>query len=246
MKKTYHRGELYSIHVITAVVYLLLATGMIFYYAGKLDKAGARKAYSLLGFIVTPAVTIMIQALVYGLSLIPFGLTTSLLIIFIQQIIGMITKDHLTGLDNHRAFEKKLAECVQNRPEESELFVMMIDANDFKGINDTFGHDVGDEALAHIAAALRRASTYQDYLARLGGDEFVIIGTRLELHEIEELCINIQEEMKVENIGLPYMLSVSVGYEVYNHKKHKNGSALYQGADAKMYENKRAFHNVNK
>ena len=123
---------------------------------------------------------------------------------------------------------------------------MMIDANDFKGINDTFGHDVGDEALAHIAAALRRASTYQDYVARLGGDEFVIIGTRLELHEIEELCINIQEEMKVENIGLPYMLSVSVGYEVYNHKKHKNGTVLYQKADAKMYENKRAFHGENK
>jgi len=238
----YHRGELYFLHVTFAVLYLFFAASLVFFFAGKNDKAGARKAYSLLGFIVAPAVTIMIQALCYGLSLIPFGITTSLLIIFVQQIIGMITKDHLTGLDNHRAFEKKLSECIQNRPDEGELFVMMIDANDFKAINDTFGHDVGDEALAHIASALRRAGTHQDYLARLGGDEFAIIGVRRERHEIEELNINISEEMKVENIGLPYMLSVSVGYEVYDYKMHTNGNVLFQKADAKMYENKRRFH----
>ena len=238
----YHRGELYFLHVAFAGLYLFMAITLVFFFAGKQDKAGARKAYALLGFIVTPALSIMIQAVCYGLSLIPFGITTSLLIIFIQQIIGMITKDHLTGLDNHRAFEKKLFECIQNRPDEGELFIMMIDANDFKSINDTFGHDVGDAALAHIATALRRAGTYQDYLARLGGDEFVIIGVRQERHEIDELSTNIMEEMKVENIGLPYMLSVSVGYEIYNYKIHKNGTALYKKADEKMYENKRRYH----
>lgn len=238
----YHRGELYSIHILTAALYFVIATGIIFVAAGKKDRVQAREAYALLGFIIAPAVSIVVQVMFYGLSLIPFGITISMLIIFLQRIIAMITKDHLTGLDNHRSFERNLEDKVRSVTGQQKLFVMMVDADHFKAINDTYGHDVGDEALIRIANVLRRVSSTGDYLARLGGDEFVIIGFREKEEEIDRLSDRISEEMELENAQVPYTLSVSAGYDIFEHKKHKNGTGLYKSADEMMYKNKRQFH----
>ncbi len=238
----YHRGELYVIHITLASLYFALATGIVFVAAGKRNGARAKEAYGLLGFLIAPALGIIFQTMYYGISMIPFGITISMLIIFLQKIIAMITKDDLTGLDNHRSFEKQLEEKVRNVTEDQKLFVMMVDANFFKSINDTYGHDTGDEALVQIAQALRCACDDKDYIARIGGDEFVVIGLREKEKEVERLCDRISAEMEVRNSRLPYELSVSTGYDIFEQKKHKDGTALYKSADEKMYEHKRQFH----
>lgn len=238
----YHRGEFYIIHIMTAVLYIITAVGIVLVAASGQDKAKARETYGLLGFVTAPAITILIQASFYGVSLIPFGITISLLMIFLQRIIAMITKDHLTGLDNYRAFEKKLEEKIRSVTDEDKLFVMMIDANYFKTINDTFGHDAGDEALVKIAQCLRLACNSRDYIARLGGDEFVVVGVRRNEEQIEDLSWNIHSNLDEETRKSDYLLSVSTGYEIYDDRKHRTGAELYKKADEKMYENKRLYH----
>ena len=238
----YHRGELYIIHIMMAVTYILTAIVVVLAAASAQERPRAKETLGLLGFVVSPAITLGIQASYYGVSLIPFGITISLLMIFLQRIIGMITKDHLTGLDNRRAFERKLEDAVRNATDNEKLFVMMVDANYFKTINDTYGHDVGDEALIRIAQAMKKVCEDSDYIARLGGDEFVIIGNRESEEQIEELSWSINNQMEEETRKSGYLLSVSVGYEVYHYRKHKTGAELYKKADERMYENKRHYH----
>lgn len=238
----YHRGDLYIIHVMMAVTYILTAIVIVLAAASGQERSRAKESLGLLGFVISPAITLGIQALHYGISLIPFGITISLLMIFLQRIIGMITKDHLTGLDNRRAFERRLEEAVRNANDSEKLFVMMVDANYFKTINDTYGHDVGDEALVRIADVMRKVCEDGDYIARLGGDEFVIVGTRKSEDLIEELGWSINNRMEEETRRSGYLLSVSIGYEVYHYRTHKTGAELYKKADERMYENKRQYH----
>jgi diguanylate cyclase (GGDEF)-like protein len=88
--------------------------------------------------------------------------------------------DHLTGLPNRRLFEDRLAAALlQSQRNNTRTALLMIDLNGFKQINDSLGHDIGDELLQHISRSLRHAIRAPDTLARLGGDEFIIIATDL-------------------------------------------------------------------
>lgn len=84
--------------------------------------------------------------------------------------------DHLTGLPNRYAFEQALNSAIQQFSETSAPFaVMFIDINDFKLVNDRFGHDAGDRALIEIALRLRTHVRQNDLVARYAGDEFVVL-----------------------------------------------------------------------
>ena len=100
--------------------------------------------------------------------------------------------------------------------------------------------------MVKIAQGLRRACGSKDYIARLGGDEFVIVGTRKTEEQIDDLSWRIQSYMDDETRRSEYLLSVSTGYEIYDHRKHRTGAELYKKADEKMYENKRLYHQGNR
>lgn len=95
--------------------------------------------------------------------------------------------DHLTGLPNRYAFEQNLNTAIQQYSQSGQPFaIMFIDINDFKMINDRFGHDVGDQALIEFALRLRTHVRQHDLVARYAGDEFVVI---LEnIHSSEDLA----------------------------------------------------------
>ena len=85
--------------------------------------------------------------------------------------------DALTGLLNRRLTEQALSEVFERRRtgHTSELAVLMIDIDHFKSINDTYGHDVGDEVIVHVSQTMRRSLRDTDCLGRWGGEEFVIV-----------------------------------------------------------------------
>jgi diguanylate cyclase len=117
-----------------------------------------------------------------------FLVTIGMLLVLLEQQVATnewyAFHDHLTGLPNQRLFEDRLATAIeQSRLNNSRTALLMVDLDGFKLINDTYGHDIGDELLRKIAENLGSAIRPLDTLARLGGDEFILIATGLPSHE---------------------------------------------------------------
>jgi diguanylate cyclase (GGDEF)-like protein len=96
--------------------------------------------------------------------------------ILFERTHELATRDPLTGLLNRRAFADRLADALASRAESGQtLTYVMIDVDDFKTINDTYGHGHGDSVLQHVAATLLRGARARDSIGRYAGDEFVVL-----------------------------------------------------------------------
>ncbi len=150
--------------------------------------------------------------------------------------------DPLTGAANRKAFDEACRSFVRKK----EPFALMyLDLNDFKPINDTYGHDVGDAVLQYVASTILSYLSEEDVLARLGGDEFVILLSR-KRHQVkafvETLERNLIGEKKIANHRLA--ISVSIGIALYPENA-TDPEKLTQCADKAMYrakKGKKAYH----
>ncbi|MCG8480959.1 MAG: diguanylate cyclase [Spirochaetales bacterium] len=99
-----------------------------------------------------------------------------------ERISRVANRDHLTGLANRRMFQEILTAQLQSRQDGTRpLALLYIDLDDFKPINDTYGHEAGDDVLRAVAKRLREGTRSDDLVARVGGDEFIIM-----LHDIAD------------------------------------------------------------
>lgn len=154
--------------------------------------------------------------------------------------------DHLTGLANRRLFEDRLVAAIQqSKRNNTRTALLMLDLNGFKLINDSHGHEVGDEVLLHISNNLRGAIREPDTLARLGGDEFIIIATDLPRDRPAELIAEAsiarisRALRKPVNInGHSLTVAGSIGVAVYPDDT-TDEVLLRRLADQRMYQQKR-------
>ncbi len=152
------------------------------------------------------------------------------------------TIDELTGLGNRRGFtllaEKSLRLCDRQGITATLVF---IDLDDFKTINDRFGHAEGDRALAAFAGELRRSFRDSDICARIGGDEFVVLLTDATSDDAMAIVKRFEQALATYNRrkGGRYELAMSCGVVQYDHGKHGKLDALIHAGDAAMYEAKR-------
>lgn len=165
-------------------------------------------------------------------------LSLTILFIYLNAQNRQITTDELTGLNNRRELEQQLIKKMEQERDGS-LGMLMLDINDFKKINDTLGHAVGDEALWETADILRRIFGKQrTFLARYGGDEFAVIG---EWADAQEACAAIAA-VEAETVrfnreeGKKYTLSFSIGYALYTEAD--SPEMLVKKADERMYAEK--------
>ena len=150
----------------------------------------------------------------------------------------------MTGVYNRRAFNKRANKIYYSN---KSMFLMLMDADDFKIINDKYGHLEGDQALIQIAYILNSAinNTHKNYsLARYGGDEFVIVGNIQNKDEVAQLINQIEEEEKKYNkeTNNKYNIKLSIGYALQNDN-HTSVEDLIKEADALMYAKKRKRKN---
>ncbi len=123
--------------------------------------------------------------------------------------------DPLTGLWNHRAFHERLRNAmVRGSSERESVALVMLDLDDFKRVNDVYGHAVGDHALAELADVLRGAVRQSDDVCRTGGEEFAIILPSGDLGIAEALAERVAERVALTDFGPVGTLSVSVGIAV--------------------------------
>ncbi|NBC69854.1 GGDEF domain-containing protein [Paenibacillus sacheonensis] len=148
------------------------------------------------------------------------------------------TTDSLTGAYNRRfieaTFKKLLRKAARRR---KRMTVIMLDVNDFKEVNDRFGHHQGDTALALIADTLRSCSERGEFVGRWGGDEFILICPYADDKGIERITKRIHEQLLGISRRIGLRLSVSIGYAVFPDQG-KDLSQLTYTADKNMYADK--------
>ncbi len=162
------------------------------------------------------------------------------------KLFDLATTDGLTKLFVHRYFHILLDQEIQRSRRYGRTFsLVMIDIDNFKEFNDTYGHQVGDEVLRHVARAIRQNTRAVDISARYGGEEFAVIlpETDLEagLAAAEKLRRSI-EEMEIRHSSGSSKLTVSIGLAAFpHHAGDKDG--LIRSADGALYGSKRSGKN---
>ncbi len=159
---------------------------------------------------------------------------------FEDELSHQALHDPLTGLGNRALLTEHLEHALARLPKPPGLLaVLFLDLDHFKLINDTLGHEAGDELLVMVAALLQQALRPHDLVTRLGGDEFVVVcQDLLGLAGLEALARRVTSELNVpvELRGREVMLSASVG--VVAATRETTGSQLLRDADAAMYQAK--------
>lgn len=162
-------------------------------------------------------------------------LALAILFIYLNTQNRQITTDALTGLNNRREFDQQIVRKAEQFHGEN-WGILMLDVDEFKVINDTLGHAVGDEALWEVADILRRTlGEERTFLARYGGDEFAVIGAWESEAEIHMAIMKVEEEAARfnEQSGKKYKLSLSIGYAMWKEVGMLEG--LVEKADERMY-----------
>ena len=163
---------------------------------------------------------------------------TALFCLFVENSSQSVSTDTLTRVNNRQNLNRFMTYKLINY--EEQVWLMMIDADHFKSINDSFGHLEGDAALERISGILKKACqsvASRPFIARYGGDEFVIVmeGTEEEANRLIERIHALMKESDQE--GKPYQLRVSIG--LAKRKAGMTYEQLVDEADARLYEVKK-------
>ncbi|WP_290926355.1 GGDEF domain-containing protein [Fibrobacter sp.] len=167
-----------------------------------------------------------------------FWCTFIILFVYLHLQNQLISTDSLTMLNNRN----RLHDFLLQQREEKDSFVIMVDVDHFKQINDTYGHAEGDRALVLVSQALKKACeqlSYSMFLCRYGGDEFLMIAqTDVPDEVVKKIKDCLQEEVSKENGSRSYTIEASMGFARWDGRPDSFKESMVN-ADKKMYEDKR-------
>ena len=186
-------------------------------------------------FIIPCMIGTMIQGFFFGVSTILLCVAIAFIIVYIEIQISISFIDDLSGLYNRKYMNHYLNKLQNDKTK--HVYGFMMDINDFKAINDTYGHLKGDYALIQFGIILQHSIDKDSVAIRMGGDEFVIFA-KLKSDE-EALALKKQIKYNVRQFNIkskePFHLSFSIGIAKFNGK---NTDAFLSAMDDSMYEAK--------
>jgi len=239
----YQRGPLIYATVAVPIIYYCMSTAIA---AREMRHPGRSRELSeymvIIMFPLPIFVGSLIELLYYGMSAVWITSAIAILVLFIDKQNQQMSKDGLTGLFNRAHTNTQLAWEIRSlKGADHMLMVMMLDIDDFKSINDKFGHLEGDKALVFAADVLKKNCRRADYVGRYGGDEFLIIGRVYSIKDAELIEQRIQRGIVEANRDseLEVSLAFSIGYEICGPSDSVTMDEILNGADQKMYEVKR-------
>lgn len=153
-----------------------------------------------------------------------------------QRLNALATEDGLTGIANHRAFQERLNTLVAEGRRGRPFCMALLDVDNFKSFNDSFGHQAGDEVLKAVAACLKANVRETDFVARYGGEEFCVLLVDVNCERAGELC----EVLRAAIAALPNphrRVTASFGVAEFGGSI-LDGEALIRAADEALYRAK--------
>lgn len=174
------------------------------------------------------------------ISIIVIFITVYLIKNYNKKLERLAGKDQLTNINNRRLFEQKLNSFITlNHREKREITIFFMDIDDFKKVNDEFGHVIGDKVLIRIAKILEENTRKSDIIARWGGEEFVCAFINSTKEDAISTSQRIREKMKKDYILkdlVPYAITGSFG--LTKLKAEDNLDSVIRRADNLMYKSK--------
>lgn len=226
------QGYIYQIIVVYG--YLGVAALLSLIRANKADTVQEKElSIASASFLIAPAIACAIQLVFSNMSILFMGIVVSLLNVYLSLQRQLVLNDALTGLNNRSRLDQKINQRIKSLNNDSDFWLLIMDADNFKHINDTYGHVEGDKALILIANALRRGCDDSDFICRYGGDEFVVLHNSKKGEDCSTLTNRI-DSLLSEN-KLDYPLTVSIGYAKYD-SSISDWSSLVKKADEKLYK----------
>ena len=191
---------------------------------------------------------------IFSATLLPMLLGMPLFIILGMRVrglalsnmrLGLVARtDSLTSCLNRGAFTSKVTHLIAEHDSADKGALLMIDADNFKAINDRFGHDNGDEALSIISRSIRSVLRSGDLVGRVGGEEFAVYLPDLDYQQAQAIAERIRRSVNLAVFspdGRPRTLSVSIGGAVFNGRA--SFAELFRIADQRLYRAKQNGRN---
>lgn len=158
----------------------------------------------------------------------------------IQEVTNHANRDYLTGLYNRRYFYDAMSSYMETLEQNHEHFaIAMIDIDNFKSINDTYGHDAGDRVIVTLSEILRTSTSHRDIVARFGGEEFCVVLKNINRYSAPEILERIKNEVAAFEIEISktekLRITISVGATIYEDGTLEESIA---SADLMLYQAK--------
>lgn len=162
-----------------------------------------------------------------------------------HQLAELASTDHLTKCLNRRALVARVEQAMKQSDESAQGALLMIDADHFKQINDTYGHDRGDAALVRISTVIRECVRQGDLVGRVGGEEFAVVVSGVKADEAIGIAERIRRAVENAPIEMPcgtmHRLTISIGCAPFAGRTCFR--SLFSIADQRLYLAKKAGRN---
>lgn len=243
-KNKYTRGPVFLLQYCLIFSYLLCSSVYLLRQAGKREMRPDRKHLLIdSAFPLIPMISGTLQYFYPQLPINNMGFTLGALYLFLSYAQQQVSVEPLTGLSNRRYIIKYLEQLSRETKPGMVNYLFMADINDFKEINDTYGHPEGDRALQFVSVGITNACQLLNCryrAARYGGDEFLLVVEAGEDFDVKAFIDSIAENITrvAVNHRFPGDLSISIGHVVMG----ENVPVSIKAADDSLYYYKRKYH----
>lgn len=232
----YARAGLHIIPTLVAAFYLLFGTIRVY---GSRGDGGKYMIFPAIYFITPVTLAIITQTVCYGISLILIGIAIGLTGVYLSTQSESAYIDQLCGVFNRRYYNDYIRAFCNAGNKESTVTGVLIDMDNFKAINDEFGHDVGDKALVRFSSILREHINSIGFAVRCGGDEFILI-TREAPQEAERAIEEIARGVDEFNASGREAFQLAFSYGIAQITADNSSDDFFKAMDNRMYDMKRA------
>jgi diguanylate cyclase (GGDEF)-like protein len=232
----YAGGDFYAVSILLSLAPLVVAFFLTVISRNKID---VRKYNAFVFFPLSPVVGTILSFFTYGYSIVLPSMMIAYLLVFNSLKNDTMRTDYLTGVFNRRHLEDILRRKISES--NSGFGAIMIDIDNYKSINDTHGHLVGDRALIDFANALQKSVGSKDFVARYGGDEFMIVVETKNKHSLEDVVASIKNNITRLNEQeiYPFKMNGSMGQDLYVPEEKMTMEQFINHLDNLMYKDKK-------